>query len=390
MNDGQGETRAASTVGIDAGPLVGQGGISNYVGPLIRALVTNDPCTNWRLVLRRSWTDDQGAARLDELAPVIRVRTPDRILPLLWDRLEWCEPSQRRFWNSLDLYVATCLMAPVIPHGRVVSIVYDLIPLRLPELFPEHRTFRDRLSRLCQRSAALVAISQRTKQDLVEIMGVDPAMVHVVYPGLSETMQRPSVTHIKEVTKRYGIDGPYMLYVGSLGPHKNIATLLRAYQRVRDESKIDVKLVLVGSRQWGQATLVALNQLKVKNDVLLTGYVPAEDLPALYASAELFVFPSLYEGFGLPVLDAMACGTPVIVSTTGALPEVVGQAGVCVAPQDVRALAEAISRILGDTEFWGERSAAGLEQSKRFSWNHSAAQLQVIMKQVRDHMTVEA
>lgn len=369
-------------VGIDAGPLLGQGGISGYVSPLVRSLLSIDPDTRYHLVLRRGWLAHQAAGTLDGLAPVTRVRIPDRLLAFWWNHLGWTLPAQRNLWRSLDLFLATCLVAPVLPRGRVVSIVYDLIPLRVPALFADHERFRRQVGRLIDRSAAVVAISQRTKWDLVELLGTDPARVRVIHPGRGEAFRPIPPGRAAEVVTRLGIRGRYLLYVGALGPHKNVPTLLRAYQRACLEGGLAAQLVVVGSPRWGRETLSVLESLRVRDSVLLAGPVPTEDLPALYSAAEAFVFPSRYEGFGLPVLEAMACGTPVIVSDGGALPEVAGEAGCYVDPDDEAGLVAAMCRIVGEPGVRARMAAAGLRQAARFSWARSAAELLALFREL--------
>ena len=370
------------TVGIDAGPILGRGGISGYVRPLVRALLARDRRAGYHLVLRRGWLADPGAGTLDDLAPVTRLRIPDRVLALCWDRCGCTLPIARALWRRLDVFLATCYVAPVLPHGRVVSIVYDLIPLRLPALFPDHEQFRRRIGHLVRRSSALVAISERTRQDLIELLGADPERVRVVYPGRGDSFRPVARSVASEVARRHGIEGPYVLYVGALGAHKNVTSLLRAYEQARLEGGLAAKLVLAGSPRWGAATLSVLEALRVRDDVVLAGQVADADLPALYAGAELFVFPSRYEGFGLPVLEAMACGTPVIVSSGGALPEVAGAAGACVDPGDVAGLAGTMSRLAGEPETRARMAAAGLARAARFSWERSADELGALLREV--------
>lgn len=369
-------------VGIDAGPLLGHGGISGYVGPLLRTLLTTDRETGYHLILRRGWLNHEGVDGLDGLGPVTRLRVPDRLLFFWWNRLGSPFPVPRGMWGSLDLFLATCLVAPILPRGQVISIVYDLIPLRLPALFAGHERFRRQVERVVDRSAAVIAISGRTRQDLIEVLGADPARVRVIYPGRSESFRPVPPPRAVEVTGRLGIRGPYVLYVGAFGPHKNVPTLLRAYERARLEGGLAARLVLVGSPRWGQEVVSVLETLRVRDDVLLAGPVPAEDLPAIYSGAEVFVFPSRYEGFGLPVLEAMACGAPVIVSRGGALPEVAGEAGCTVDPDDEGALAAAICRIVGEPETRERLRAAGLERASRFSWAKSAADLAALLREV--------
>lgn len=369
-------------VGIDAGPLLGEGGISRYVGPLVGALLNCDHESEYRLVLRRGWLGQDGARSLDALAPVTRVALPDRLLSFWWNRLRLPAPLHRELWSSLDLFLATCLIAPVLSRGKVVSVVYDLIPLRLPRLFPQRDRFRLQVERIVARSAALIAISQRTREDLTELLAVDPSRVCVVYPGRGETFHPVTAAEAKGVAARYGISGRYVLYVGALGVHKNVSTLLRAYQRARLEGNLAAKLVLVGSQRWGKDTLAVLETLRVRAEVLVAGPVAAEDLPALYSGAELFVFPSLYEGFGLPVLEAMACGTPVIVSDRGALPEVAGDAGIVVNAEDSVALAAAMCRVASDPELRARLSAGALARAAHFSWAKAAEDLLSVLREV--------
>nr|MBI3613641.1 glycosyltransferase family 4 protein [Nitrospirota bacterium] len=326
------------------------------------------------------------ASSLDELGPVTRIRVPDRVLFFWWDRLGCSFPAYRGLWKSLDLFLSTCLVAPVLPHGRVVSVVYDLIPLRLPDLFPEHGKFRNALERLLARSSAVVAISKRTKEDLVELMGVDPRRVHVIYPGRDDAFHPIPPPQSAETASRYGLSGPYILYVGALSPHKNVAGVLRAYQQAREDGKVRAKLLVVGSSQWGREVRALLQTLRVRDDIVMPGFVPVEDLPALYAGAELFVFPSRYEGFGLPVLEAMACGTPVIASRAGALPEVAGEAGLYVDPDDCTALADLMCRVVGGPELRAKLAAAGLKQAENFCWTRSSAQLHTLLRDMATHV----
>jgi glycosyltransferase involved in cell wall biosynthesis len=367
-------------VGIDAGPMIGRGGISRYVGPLVRALIASENTFDVQLILRRGWQQLPAAQQLEVLAPVTRLAMPDRAMTGWWDCTGYSLPFPRRLWGSFDCYLSTSLMSPVLSRGEVLTIVYDLIPLRLPALFPEHGMFREQIRRVCQRSSALIAISERTKQDLIELMDVEPERIHVVYPGQNCDAKRLSPNQIATVLARHRIDRPYVLYVGSLGPHKNVPTLLRAYEQARLAKKVSAALVLAGGTEWGEETLAVLESLKVKQDVIVTGFIQDEDLPGLYAGAELFVFPSLYEGFGLPVLEAMAYGKAVVVSNGGAIPEVIGGAGICVDAQDVAELAEAMIQVLGHRSRREAMEQASLAQAARFSWETSAAVLAGLME----------
>jgi len=371
--------RQGLRIGVDAGPLLGTGGISEYVGPLVRTLLDSDASAQYQLVLRKSWATQAAIRELQILAPVTPLRIPDRLLSLWWNTLERPIPFHSRLWQDLDVFLATCLLAPILTAGKVVSIVYDLIPLRLPSLFPQREEFRRQILRVLRRSTTILAISERTKQDLVELLGEDPSRVITVYPGRAQHLRPVPSTEQLQVSRRYGVQGPYILYVGSLGPHKNVAILLRAYEKARLEGGISCQLVLVGSDRWGADVIRVLETLRVCKDIILTGFVPAADLPALYSGAMCFVFPSLYEGFGLPVLEAMACGRPVIASNRGALPEVVGSAGILVDPLDVDALAGAICDLANAPARRAELSNRALSRAATFSWDRSAAMVMTVL-----------
>jgi len=368
-------------IGIDAGPMIGRGGISTYVGSLTKRLLTDDGGNQYRLVFRRSWSHHSSVQEFEKIAPIVRLSMPDRFMSLWWDRMNCSLPINRALWKSFDLYLSTCLMTPILPRGQVVSVIYDLIPLRLPTLFPLHADFREQILRICARSAALVTISHCTKDDLVELLGIDPAKIHVVYPGRHYQGNSIAPACIATVTERYGIVGPYILYAGSLGPHKNVKSLLGAYHLARLEGSLVAPLVIAGSRRWGKDVLRLVETLELYDHVIFTDYVTDEDLHALYTGADLFVFPSLYEGFGLPVLEAMSCGTPVLVSKSGALPEVIGEAGLAVNTEDSRTLADAIIRVMENAELRLHMREAGLRQAERFSWARSADQLRLLLEQ---------
>jgi glycosyltransferase involved in cell wall biosynthesis len=181
---------------------------------------------------------------------------------------------------------------------------------------------------------------------------------------------------------RYGVEPPYILYVGSLEKRKNLPRLLQAYARLRQDLP-GWKLVIVGARKWKSAPIFdTLSRLGLEPYVHFTGFVEEDDLPALYNGADLFCFPSLYEGFGLPVLEAMACGTPVVTSSTSSLPEVAGEAALLVDPYDVEAIAAAMRRVLSDPELAQDLRARGLARAAQFTWERTARETIAVYERV--------
>ena len=235
------------------------------------------------------------------------------------------------------------------------------------------------LERYLARSAAqIVTLSEFSKRDIVRFLKVDPANVHVTPLGVEQRFFSPEdPSRRRSVLERYGLGGDFLLYVGGIDPRKNIRALLHAMNLlVRDQGR-PVKLALAGrvetQREYPDL-LKAIDQLCPRDAVLLLGYVPDEDLPSLYAAARVFVFPSLYEGFGLPVLQAMAAGAPVVTTSCSSIPEVAGDAVLYADPGDPRDLAFQIGRILDDIALAGELSRQGQMRAAQFTWRETAAQ----------------
>jgi glycosyltransferase involved in cell wall biosynthesis len=286
--------------------------------------------------------------------------------------------------GATDLFHATNYGAPRRRAARLVVTVHDLTLLRFPELgTPALRAHVARAIATLPEADQIIADSRATRDDLIELTATDPARVHVVYPGCDARFTNVARDAARAtVAQRFGLRDPYLLHVGTLEPRKNAVTLLRAFERLRAASTARHTLVLVGRRGWiYEPILAALQTPALGGCVRLLDDVGNDDLPSLYAAADLFVYPSLYEGFGLPVAEAMACGTPVITSTNSSLPEVAGDAAVLVDPRDDAALAAAIERVLGDAELRTILSARGLNQSARFTWDRCARETLAVYEQ---------
>ena len=236
---------------------------------------------------------------------------------------------------------------------------------------------RAHVQRSCTRLAEaqrIIADSQATRGDLIALAGADPARIRVVYPGCDARFRPLDRAAARAtVAQRFALHEPYVLHVGTLEPRKNLITLLRAFAALRDTTAAGHRLVLVGQRGWlYKPIFAAIDALGLSGHMCIIETAQDEDLPALYAAADLFVYPSLYEGFGLPVLEAMACGTPVVTSNRSALPEVAGDAALLVDPADDRALAESMARALADAALRNSMAERGLARARTFSWRRCA------------------
>lgn len=276
------------------------------------------------------------------------------------------------------------ILWPLLPQ---VVTVHDLTPLLFPDLHPyqpEPIFFRYLLPQILRHSEAIIAVSESTKQDIVRCYNLTQDKIHVIYEGYDPAVYHPYTNSHHIISTTYDL-GPYIYYSGNLLPHKNIARLIEAFNLIA--LNIPHKLVLQGkadSRYMADLKLI-INKSKLQDRVVFLGYVSSEYLPHLYCAATAFTLVSLKEGFGLPVLEAMACGTPVVASNTSSLPEVVGNAGILVDPNDTEQIAEALLQIIEHPELRAELSQKSLKRAAQFSWSTTAKQtLEVLQSVSRD------
>ncbi len=304
---------------------------------------------------------------------------------------QWAVPGLLRRLGA-DLYHSPYYLMPYRPGVRTVLTVYDVIPLR----HPEHSSARARLlfrltTALALRSAAqVIAISEAAQQDFVADFRVSADRIRAIPLAADPAFRPQSPEVIQEVRRRYDLPDRFVLYLGSNKPHKNLVRLVQAWLDVGRRLQVaGCRLVIAGAwnPRYPEARMLAeqANNLRPSTfnlqTILWLGRVPEADLPALYAAAAAFVFPSLYEGFGLPVLEAMACGAPVICSAVSSLPETAGDAALLVDPTDVNALAAALTRVLIEPSLAADLRARGFAQAARFTWERTAAETLSIYRQ---------
>lgn len=377
-------------VAIDGLPLLGEASIATYLRELLLHLAAEGRGHEYRLAFRgfRAETRRRIACLLADPAfshfPSQMTRIPDRILEWCWIRRSVHLPFTEARLGNPDLFLSTIYVTPVLRGVAVVMIAYDLIPMRFPQYYGQDQPLLvQRIRRGIERADAIIAISQSTKRDFVEFLGADPSRLHVIYPGADARFHPAGdAAEAQRVLGRYGLRQPYLLYVGSLGPHKNVGTLVRVFRRLKERRRLPHQLVLCGRARWGRDVVNAAQDLIDAGNCVVVDFIPAGDVPPLYHGAEAFGFLSLYEGFGLPPLEAMACGVPVVTSNAGSLPEVVGDAALQVSPTDEEAIEDALYRVLTDASLREELRVRGLRQATRFSWPEAARQTLIVFETV--------
>ena len=375
---------------VDGTPLLGEASIGNYLRQLLVNLIAEGPGHDYELFFRafRTKTLKKVSETLKDsfLAdlPARTSRIPNRVLEWCWTTHSFRLPLTERWLGKPDVFLSTLYVTPVIDRP-VVMIAYDLIPLRFPQFYGQDQPLlQARLSRGVERASAIIAISEATKRDFEERLGADPARTRVVHPGVGARFGPEIDRQARdEVLARYRLRQPYLLYVGVFAPHKNVSTLLRIFRRLKQTGRIPHQLVLCGSTAWGERVREEARDLTSAGDCAILGYVPDADLPHLYRGADALALLSLYEGFGLPALEAMASGVPVMVSNVGSLPEVVGDAGISVPPTDDQAIENALGRLLSDAALREELRALGLRQAAKFCWAKSAREFLEVFETAR-------
>jgi glycosyltransferase involved in cell wall biosynthesis len=379
-------------IGIDYTAAVQQGaGIGRYTRNLVRALADHDSRNRYTLFLAGGWGEGDGLGGWPSNFRVRSVPLSDRWMHILWQRMRLPVPIQL-FTGPLDLYHSPDFVLP--PTGRTPAIltVHDLSFLRLPQFFVAgfRKYLEAAVSRAVKNAQHILADSESTRRDLVELMDVASGRVSVLYPGV-EPRFRPvkDAELLDAVRTRYALPERFILGLSTLQPRKNFDGLIKSFhqllQRRRTQPEIEnLYLVIGGGKGWMyEDTLALVKRLQLEGRVRFTGFVADQDLPILYSLALVFAFPSWYEGFGLPVLEAMACGTPVVAADNSSLPEVVGQAGIMIDAGDTDGLSEALGELACNDPLRSRLVTAGHEQACRFTWKAAAERLLAVYKGCR-------
>ena len=344
-----------------------QGGIGVYTANIVRALLTIDQRNEYVLMFSR--IKELGKFAGFPNAREMVVSAPHK---LWWDQVKIPLVVKR---EKLDLIYNPKLSIPLFAGCKTVWVMHGAAQFAVPQAYP----WRDRLyfmvaNRIyAKRASAIITATDIGARDIAHFMGADPAKIHVTHYAYNEDCRVLDKKVTDEVRIRLKLPDHFILFIGGISPLKNFGNILRAYADIHKQ--IPHKLVAVGFRRWKYSQdLELIDSLGLRDDVIFTDFIPDADIPAMYNLADALVFPSLYEGFGMPALEAMACGCPVITTKTGCSPEVVGDAALLVDPYNPQEIGAAVRTILTDRERREELIRKGLQRATEFSWEQCARQ----------------
>lgn len=287
-------------------------------------------------------------------------------------RIFWEQAVQPLLAGKFNLLHALAYVSPFFVRTPSVVTVHDLSFLHNPERFrAANRAYLRMFTRLSVKQARrVIAVSKHTKRDVMQEYGLPAEKIDVVYSGVDSHFHRAPASEIEDFRIAHGLPERFILYLGTIEPRKNLSTLIRAYAKVHPEG---IKLVCAGGKGWMyQDVFQTVEELRLSRDVIFPGFLPEDDLPLWYSASEVFVYPSAYEGFGLPVIEALACGVPTITTNASSLPEAAGDAALMVPPDDSDALADTLAQLLASPQLQTDLALRGPRQAERFTWRQAA------------------
>jgi glycosyltransferase involved in cell wall biosynthesis len=363
-------------IGIDISPIIGEKtGVGYYTANLVDSLARIDRTNQYQLypffyhLYQSDFKTAVGPSQ--ENFHMHCQNIPKIIIDIAW---HYSPIPKKWILGNVDILHSTTFCSPGDHYGKLIVTVYDVSFLILPEYHTEaNRQHALKGTADAVRFAdCIIAISDSGKKDLVKYFAADPEKVVVTHLAAKDIFTPRGLDERNRVLKKFGISGDFILFVGSFEPRKNIGTLVRAYINLPEKVKKQYSLVIAGGKGWLNTDIDALIGSQDSAQIRRIGYVDERDLAALYSAATVFVYPSFYEGFGLPNLEAMSCGTPVITSNTSSMPEIGGAAALYFDPHDVRQLTSLLLEVIEDENLRKELSRKGIERAGEFSWEKTA------------------
>lgn len=368
-------------VALELQPCCGnRSGIGQYTYELAKRLHDQgnlEFCGNLFNFMSRNETVDT----LSEIQMPIRISTifPYGVYRRIWNVMPI---SYDKFFEQADLNVFFNFVVPPRIKGKVITTIHDMTYLRFPETMERRnlKRLKNGIQHSVKRSNRILTDSEFSKREIVELLSVPEHKVSVVSCAPSLTSD---VALFADLKQKYKITHPYVLYVGTIEPRKNLSRLVNAFAQLQECENLPHQLVLAGGKGWENEDIYqTVDKMFHNGEVIFTGYVTNAEKNALYQNAELFVFPSLYEGFGIPPLEAMTFGCPVVSSNAASLPEVVGDAAELVDPMNTESIAKGMWKVLSDDLYRAELAQKGYKQAKKFNWDDSAKKLMQICREV--------
>ncbi len=361
-------------------------GVGYYVTNLIREMRSFDRENEYCLIANNGTVEREFGFQPNFCQCQTTVSNENHLVGDLWENTVLPYMMNKK---GIEVFHGPAFMIPLLKGNfKTVATIHDIVSYIMPETIPlKYSIYMKGLIKVVTRRAdKIITDSRSTKEDLVGWLNVPEEKIEVVHLAVDSRF-RPSTDKAAtadEIRKKYGIRGRFMFFVGNLEPRKNLIRLMKSFARVRKSLGHDYQLVISGKKGWLHTEIIrTFEKNSGEDDIIMTGYISEEDIIKLYQSADMFVFPTLYEGFGLPVLEAMACGTPVITSNTSSIPEVADGCAICVDPTKEEEIGAAMLELDGSPALRAELSEKGLARAKHFSWNKTARETLAVYKSIR-------
>jgi glycosyltransferase involved in cell wall biosynthesis len=290
------------------------------------------------------------------------------------------------YLKSLDVVHFTESYISILPVRHSIVTIHDITIYTHSRYHPITMRFylKPLLAFSLRKSDLIISDSKSTKDEIIKIFKIDPNKIKVIYLGVEKRFKKLDSTYVKsELKKKYSIDYNYIFYIGNLEPRKNINSAIEAFSTLKKREKLDHKFIIAGKKAWLYKKIFkVIKRLKLENEVIFTGFIPDNDVPLFLNGADVFVYPAWFEGFGLPVLEAIACGTPVVASNVSSIPEILNNGAILVDPKNILSIAGGIEKFLKNEQYRIKTSRKGLERAKKFKWEETAIQTLEVYKKI--------